>query len=329
MSATYELKPIYHYDPIYYYYTGVSFAQEGEGIFLPDYCTTIEPPHCSTGFIPKFNKETATWEQVEIPSDHIHLTTNYAEYEFNKTHVTTDKPLLYTIINPNYLGDPEISGIVEFLQPINKLDRYTSLGHVACSLIQRIAYTNTKIEELYSNHKKAEEFCKKTGFLDPQNFTFQHFDIANIIHNIKRILDIITISSYLRTKTDISLLANNDEIKCDAIGFLMKQTKENLDIRNNLHFNHYGDLLKTINDIHNAYKHSILTEQLGNKFYSEPTVSVSKFLSAKHKNLQTIISYEIQLSKIIFATNVFLNILFKNKGIANAPKFKLISISNI
>ncbi len=328
MSAINKLKPIYYYDPIYHYYTGDGFAQEGEGIFLPDFCTTIQPPHCSTDSIQKFNKETTSWEIIKAPSDCNELINHHAIYEFNKTHSSTDKPQIYKITAPNHLGDPGISELSNFLQPINKITRFISHAHVACSLAQRIVYTNKKIEELYSDHKKTEEFCKKTGFLAPQSFTFQPFDIANIIHNIKRILDVITISVYLRNKKDISLLTNNDEIKCDAIGFLMKQNKENSDTRNALHFTFYEDLLTTINDAHNAYKHSILTECLPTTYYPEPTVCIRKTLSPKFKNFKVILSYEIELNKIIFATNDLLSILFKNKDITTAPIFKLESKSN-
>lgn len=328
MSTINKLKPIYYYDPLYCYYTGDGFAQEGEGIFLPDFCTTIQPPHCSTDSIQKFNKETSTWEIIKNPPNCNKFKINSAIYEFNKTHSLTDEPQIYKITDLSHLSDSGISELTNFLQPINKLNRFISHADVACSLAQRIAYTNQKIKELYSDHRKTEGLCKKTGILALQSLTFQHFDIANIIHNIKRILDIITISVYLKNKTDISLLTNQDEIKCDAIGFLMKQNKENSNTRNALHFTFYEDLLITINDAHNAYKHSILTECIPKIHYPEPTVSIRKTPSSNCKNLENILYYKIELNKIIFATNDLLNILFKNKDITDAPRFKLKSKPN-
>lgn len=330
MQSTRKLKKIYYYDQLHYYYTGEGVHQEGEGIYLPKFCTTIEPPACPPGYVPFFNSEKNNWEQIPIPDNFIEIIRVYADYDFDKTHSISEQPLIYKIQNSNFLADPSVIKIFNLLSPLKKFDRYISRDQIAFSLTHRIVYTNSKIDNIYHCHAKNLRNFSTKHFAHMGTLIFPNFELANILHNIKKILDTIVISTYLSTQNDIFILENNDEIKLDAIGTVInKATSPTYTaVRDIIRFDHYRDLFRAINDIHNAYKHSILTECLYNKIHLEPTFHVRNFSPFKLKNLNKIIEYEIQLKKIIFSFNDFLSCLFGEIYTSDAPRFELIEISN-
>lgn len=249
----------------------------------------------------------------------------FASYEFNKTHKVDELPILLKIENPNFSKDKSFQYIVSFLHPLNKLYRYTSRDSIALKFINRIYYLDQKIRKLYAFYENT--LITTQSF--PSQLVFFDFIICEIIHGIKRVLDIITISTYLEFTKLPNFLDIDNQIPCDGIRFLLTSKREetNIEIFKKTLFDQYEDLYRTINDIHNAYKHDILCESMSLEICKEPLVNISKFQN-QNKNLKNIKRYSIELRKIIFACNDLFNFILKNKDADAAPKFRLIKTTS-
>lgn len=317
---------VYHYDPVHKTYTSSSPFQKLEGVYPPPYSTLQKPPECKSDEIAIFNETIQSWEKIKDTKNYVQHELCLATYEFNKTHQINEIPTLFKIANPNSGGDDFFQYIIPFLDPLIKLYRYTSRDSIAFKFANRIYFLNNKICELYTSHEKIMTnppfFLSQLACLD--------FEICEIIHGIKRVLDIITISAYLDSTKLPNFLDIDNKIPCDGIKFLL--TDENkaakIEIYNKTLFNQYEDLYRTLNDIHNAYKHDILCETTSLKIFAEPCVNIARF-RRQDKNLKNIRHYSIELRKIIFACNDLLNLILKNESADNAPKFTLIKKTTI
>ena len=312
---------IHHYDPIYKTYISSSPFQKIKGTYLPPYSTLQKPPECKPDEIARFNETIQSWEKIKDSKNHIQYELCFATYEFNKTHQINDIPILFKIDNPNNGGDEFFQHIIPFLDPLIKLYRYTSRDSIAFKFANRIYFLNNKICELYTLHE--------TILTNPPFFLSQlaclDFEICEIIHGIKRVLDIITISAYLDSIKLPTFLDIDNNIRCDGIKFLLtnENREEKIETLEKTFFNHYEDLYRTLNDIHNAYKHDILCESMSLRIFTEPCVNIARF-QKQNKNLKNIRHYSIELRKIVFACNDLLNLIFKKENTDNAPKFTLI-----
>lgn len=315
------MEVIYRYDPVYKTYTSSSPFQKLEGTYPPPYTTLQKPPECKAGEIARFNEATQLWEKIEDTINHIQYELCFATYQFNKTHPINEIPTLFKIDNPNNGGDNFFQHIIPFLDPLTKLYRYTSKDSIAFKLANRIYFLNNKIRELYVCHEKI-----LTNLLFfPSQLACLDFEICEIIHGIKRVLDIITISAYLDSTKLPTFLDIDHKIPCDGIKFLLtnERNEAKFEIFEKTLFHQYKDLYRTLNDIHNAYKHDILCESMSLGIFTEPCVSITRFRK-QDKNLKNIRHYSIELRKIIFACNDLLNFILKGENADNAPKFTLI-----
>lgn len=320
-----NLKKVFYYDPVYLNFTNIGFVQEGEGIHLPSSCTILPPPLCPSDHIQIFDPKKNIW-QIKKKSESKYFlpdhTTFEVFYEFGKTHQNSDPPILFPIKSPHLINDPLITDILKYLNPISKFNRYTNPFSVTLKLSQRIFFINNKLALLFAAYSAYRKQAPMR--LSPYAIAYLEFEISDIINHIKRIFDILIISTYLDTTKDIQLLDGTNQLICDGIGYLFNTDKssQKMDLLEKLHFDHYEDLFSIINEIHNAHKHDILAESIGNLIYQEPCVIVRKFHRPK-KNLSNIRLYQVELKKVIFACNDFLNILFKHNHICNAPKFQI------
>lgn len=61
----------------------------------------------------------------------------------------------------------------------------------------RLAYLNKKIQKLYQNYSQEFQLAVITTIVNQVKFESFNYEIVEIIHGIKKLLDIIVIAKYL------------------------------------------------------------------------------------------------------------------------------------
>lgn len=337
-------KIVYVYDREFFYYAGTSRAQfVDEQWLMPPYSTEEPPPYCSEDKVAVFDVGLQKWTiQDSTKGMQPILTLYFAEYLNLNSKDLKKRPSLFFVKRPDNVGDPNIVLLMKLLAPLSHLDRYISNFTSAMVLAHRINYLDKRIADLYSDYRTIKWRSMNFKFVRFKHLVNPAIEMGEIIHGIKRILDLIVLAKYLALLPEGKRLNVNDNLRIDGLGEILKegrhQTAEGksnemleqhkLMVRRAIYYDEYRDLFKTINDIHNAFKHDVLTESVDFQFFLEPTLNVRKFQSSK-KDLKKIIQYQIEFSKIIYATNDYLLALFQDlKPSEVKSSFHLVNAKN-
>ena len=328
----------YRYDPENYYYVGETRVQFLHGrLNLPDNTTLKKPPKTQKGSVPVFNQKQQEWNIVEDRDIKLFKRANvshfWAIYQYSEFKSSTEIPVIYPIQHPNNIGDPTVIKIGSLLSSLSTLDRYISWFSATLMFAIRLDYLNKKIQKLYQSYSQKFKLSALINIANPVNFESFNYEIVEIIHGVKKLLDIIVIAKYLDIEAQGKRLDASSFFEFDGLGEMLKNDRQNesikkktlrKQIRKCMYFDQYVELYRTINDAHNAFKHDILSERTINQVFVEPALDVYKFKNSKN-NLENILHYRIALRKVIWALNDLFDALFNNlpnnKVVAN---FKLI-----
>lgn len=322
----------YRYDEDNGVFAGVTYVQFSHGRWnMPNHSTTKQPPDCPKGYVPVFCKETDSWTQVADPDNKIFrlpkTISYFGLYQYHNPRRQTDIPFLYIIKRPNNITDPTVHKIFNLLAPLSSLDRYISCFSAALMFAVRLNYLNKRIHKLFRKYDRSFQLIKLIKWTTSSHFEPLNYEIVEIIHGIKKLLDIIVIAKYLEIDGKGKRFDAGSFLEFDGLGEMLKNDKNKLElrqkIRKNMHFDEYKDLYKAVNDIHNAFKHDILSERISKQIFIEPTLDVYKFRKSKD-NLQDIIHYHIPLRSLIWALNDLFSALLSNRKNNVASNFQLI-----
>ena len=194
-----------------------------------------------------------------------------------------------------------------------KLQKYqTSFGLIniftlALELFATIEYLNKLIEENYQIHNK---------LMTNSDVTINIFAIntkkEQIVHIMKRVIDdlIMVLCLYY----DSNNVRQYNEICISSLGELLTNkkywigekisTQLKLDIKTELNYCKYELILKAINDLHNAYKHSCLINQSHQEFC--PTGIALSAYYAKNGKINEILYLNHNLMHIVVGFSDFL-----------------------
>ena len=324
-SSNGKLETVYTYDPVKFFLTGERFAQYLNGhILMPEYSTQIKPPKClDEDYVPIFSVETQSWSLVkgeDLNLKKLHITFVYADYDFSKTHPDEALPYIYPINRSDYLGDPNLSNIMKLLSSFDKLEQLISSFSAGLQFAQRVFYLNSQIGKLYQEYSNFLKSLKAGRIIRLNEQQYFYFLQVDILHNIKKLLDTVIVALYLRETKEEASLGIYFSLECDGLAYILKKDKSKLRdrIRETINFDYYEDLLTTINDLHNGYKHDVLTEQIHSEVFIQPCFFLNKTSMIRRngkriKDLQNVIQYRIDTRKLIFAFNDFLSFILEGK----------------
>ncbi len=159
---------------------------------------------------------------------------------------------------------------------------------LAIQMIDNIRYLNSKIEYIYQN--------KPTDVI--QNIYEVNIEKENIIHSMKRIIDdlIMVLCIY----HDYNNILKDNKIKVASIGEL-KSAKggEQLihQIKSELNYSKFESIFNTINDLHNAYKHSCLLNE-SRMLFTHEGIALSAYYAKYNK-----------IDKVYFLNHNFMHVI--------------------
>lgn len=324
-----ELVPIYRYDPELFFFTKIARAQILNGHLLkPEASTLIPPPRYNDeNLIPVFNEADNSWvlkKALDLKLKRRKITFCWADYDYSTRFSHQSIPYIYKIELPDNIADQSLIKIGSQLSSLKKLESYINPFSANLFVAQRIVYLNNQINNLYRQYAAFIELFKRGSFCNLQQSQYFYFQEVDIIHNIKKLIDTLVVALYLENNEN-----PDDDLACDGLGYLLdkKESEVRTKIKEKIDFDYYEDLLTVINNLHNGYKHEILTEQLPDKFYLEPCLHLNKFHTTtkdkrRIRDLQHVICFEIDLRKLIYACNDFLTFLINGKRNAEIPRFK-------
>ena len=332
---------VYEYDPVKLFFTGSQKAQyKNNRVLKPENTTLIEPPICpSDDFVQVFNLGSQSWSLVkgaDLDLKKLKITTCYADYDFSKSHPDKWIPYLYQIAQPDNIGDPSIGLIMKLLAPFKKLDQVFNAFSAALQFAQRIIYINANIQKLYTDYERFLSLQRYGKGFRLNQLQYFYFSQVDILHNIKKLIDTLIVAVYLREIEDDGSFGIDFSLECDGLGYILTNEKSEIRnrVRNQINFDHYKDLLSVINDLHNGYKHEILTEQISWQNLDQPRLYLNKTRYKREKNkylkdMKNITQYRIELNKLVFACHDFLCFILEGKEKSKESfKFKIIPIES-
>ncbi len=182
-----------------------------------------------------------------------------------------------------------------------KINKYQTKFNLLNNLIvgqeifERIEYLNTLIEQCFQE----DYLIKQTNIIS--NLFIINYNKEQIIHIMKRIIDdIITILSIY---FDFKEIETKNKIKITSIGQLAEIGAKN-NIKKELNYEKYENIFTTINDLHNAYKHSFLINESHLEF-SPNCVTLSAYY-AKNNKIDEIYYLNHNLMHIVIGFSDFL-----------------------
>ncbi len=326
-----SIKTIYEYDEEDGHFTQKSYAQFLNGRWnMPMHTTEIPPPKVFSGEVAVFQEKENRWEVILDPSNERYKLSKvshvYADYFYPNSAKQKEVPVVFEIRKPNSIIDPTVVKVMDLLSSLKALDRYISWFSASIMFAVRIDYLNKKIEHLYKRYSKtwfrwiAQKLC---GISDGASLDYE---VVEIVHGIKKLLDIVVIAKYLEIDAEGQRLNAQSVLEFDGLGELLserckgneedrkKQRELREKVRECLYFDKYKGLYQTINDVHNAFKHDILVEQINNSVFPEPFLNVCKFKNSRI-DLKDVVHYQIELRKVIWALNDLFDALLNKKAL--------------
>ena len=314
---------VYKYDPELFFFTRMAKAQIHNGRLLkPEASTLIPPPKCNDeNLIPVFNETENSWtlrKALDLKLKRRRITFCLADYDYSNRFSNQLIPNIFNIERPDNIGDKSVVQIGSQLSSLEKLGSFINPFSANLFVAQRIVYLNNQINNLYRQYAAFIELFKRGSFCNLQQSQYFYFQEVDIIHNT------LVVALYLENNEN-----PDNDLACDGLGYLLdkKESGTRTKIKEKIDFDYYEDLLTVINNLHNGYKHEILTEQLPDKFYLEPCLHLNKFHTTtkdkrRIRDLQHVICFEIDLRKLIYACNDFLTFLINGKRNAEISRFQ-------
>lgn len=158
--------------------------------------------------------------------------------------------------------DPRLIPMVQVLSPILMAEKkFTQTKNKTCihllllEMHARLQLLEKYIEEVYQN---AHKIRTSTYIIKHENLISFNIKKEQIIHIMKRYIDDIIIILCIEYDTNFE---NTKIIKYTSIGSILSDKKTcyiKEKIRKHLNFEIFKDLFTVINDLHNAYKHTLL-----------------------------------------------------------------------
>lgn len=133
---------------------------------------------------------------------------------------------------------------------------------------------------------------------------------------------------YIKSTNDNLLFDSESKIEVDSLGKVLnlckskEWTKSHQNFIKKINLEANFDFLYVINDIHNSYKHSILSSTYLLEIFYDPTVVAHTFKTKMHAAL----AYEIPLRKIIFWFEQFIFDLIGEEREVSSGKEKAFQI---
>lgn len=188
-----------------------------------------------------------------------------------------------------------------------KTIKIININIMALELFDSIVYLNEQIQNVYINYSKR-------GVIE--NLYKINIEKENIIHVMKRIIDdlIILLCIYYDTEG----IYKRTKISITSIGEIINNSSTlGMRIKDDLNYSKYEFLFKTINDLHNAYKHSCFMIEAHQEFATEG-VSLTAYY-AKHNKFDKLEYHNHNCMHIVVSFSDFLlefcNIETSNKKI--------------
>ncbi len=151
------------------------------------------------------------------------------------------------------------------LKPIGYINLQLWIFNIQSSLI----YLNECIENVYNLDVYLREKFKKNKGCMPEEMSRYYYEKKNIIHTIKYILDEFISLSCIKLDPDFF---KSNQIQISSIGELLNNKRKSdilaLNIKTNISFSKFENFIQTINDLHNAYKHTMLDHESKNQIGS-------------------------------------------------------------
>lgn len=208
-------------------------------------------------------------------------------------------------IDPRLVSKP--NSMSPIVQKINSYNNLQKIGinrlYIGLNMYDSISFINKKIQNIYIETEK----IRKNKII--KNLSEYNNEKANIIHVIKRIIDDLITTIYIHN--NYNEILSSKKIKILSIGQLYINEKDDAlskekkqQIQTELNYDKYKDFLDTINDLHNAYKHSYLENFSRSEIPAEGEAFFVDYV--KNGNLENIYYLCHKMIHIIIAFSDFL-----------------------
>lgn len=306
-----KFKTIYFFHPVYKYLTKTKNIQEKSG--LPENSTDITPPTCKKGYIAVFHEELNCW--IETPD--IFIKTKCANYElvyFSNTQSRIHPPVIFA----QHIGefnDTNFAPISNFFFQLKNFDNFVNPFLMSLTFKNRLNHLNNRIKQLYIKHHALITKFSQTRYMTMDEGIGFKIEKEEIIHEIKRIFDLLAITISIAFSENSYFLAK-DKLEIDSIGQLWSSRYPIKPIvKDSLLIDKYQPLLQLVNNLHNGLKHDLLAEEFEtSQLPREILIKVAKFRESR-KNLENIDIYSVPFSALLYACNDYISDILKRKKI--------------
>jgi|GEM_PF-2962735 len=296
---------VFDYDRYDRFFTGPSSAQlnqkTGE-VLVPGDATEVPPPaEWPEGCIPVFCPDKNVWE---IRPDTFWRPQKTKEDGYDSGESLDGIPQLPTI-NPFTI------------RSFAEIPRVFSQGLFNVSFSQRIQESNRRIREIYEMHSL---LTQNNGPIDSNLFYRYKLEIEICIYLFKKSIDEIVTVIY--TDLYIERIKECHKIEIRSIGHILQPKKGEDEIvqriKEAMQFEKHGAFLRVVNDLHNSFKHDIITSETSVIFgIDEPIITT---LKSSRGNLSRLRYYEQAFSHIVFGMASFLRATVLNEPSASTRK---------
>ncbi len=307
---SHKLTTIYFFHPIYKYFTRTGKAQEGLG--LPKNSTDIPPPSCKKGNIAVFHKEMNCW--IETPDDFDRTKCTYYEL----IYLSNNKNFIHSpVIFAQHIGefnDANFALIANFFFQLKKIDNFVNHSLMSLTFKNRLNHLNDRIRQLYFKHQVLAIKSALTQYKTADEGIDFKIEKEEIIHEIKRIFDLLAITISIAYSENSYFLAK-DKLAIDSIGQLWSNRQPiKATVTNTLLVDKYQPLLQLVNNLHNGLKHDLLAEEYeASQSHNEILIKVAKFRESR-KNLENVDVYIVPFSALLYACNDYISDILMRKN---------------
>lgn len=193
--------------------------------------------------------------------------------------------------------------IANFLISLPSKNRFGNLQLKLLNLVQTVRFTNRLVEKVFTNFQRAHSLPDDYENLIEKDSLFEDLprDMEAIVYFIRKCID-----QFLSL---IYILGNPTEskIKIDSIGKLLKDKNE-IFLSKDLQTlkDKFSEFLKQLNEISNAYKHSILNNEPAYNMMSRDEPNVIS-LALEKNDLQKRAKFDaVPLNNLLSSTDSFL-----------------------
>lgn len=303
------IRTTYRYHPKYFYFLSTCKVQEQDGeVALPSHCTLKPPPSCEAKKAAFFDEKVKEWTiRQDLP-----IRTRRFQYELLLYGYT--KPTRF-LIAP-YIGelsDPNFEKLSDFFSQLSPMDNYVNPLAFTMSFKHRVNHLNNRIQEFFTQYNKILTKLQSNHSITMDESTACRVEKEEIIHEIKRLFDLIAITIGIG-HSSITYYNAKHRVELQGIGQLLHpKCTVKKEIKDAILFKSYSPLLKLINDLHNGLKHDVLAEEIDNsQFQKRPRIHVAKIANPRG-DLTTINIYKLDFELLIYACNGFLCDIFDRK----------------